>query len=138
MHKHAHTACGLCMASSLGLAHASQVLPERYGGAARLIPVDEAVAAARAAAAGAGRGSEDDAGSSGDGASAAAHEGRLAAAKAALRRWTSAGWGAAQRPLRVRARPMALWLITASGRHGDAYILGICLLRTCTWRACSA
>lgn len=80
----------------------AQVLPERYGGAARLVPVEEAVAAARAAAAGAECGERGEA----EGAPAEADEGRLAAAKAALRRWASAGWSAVQRPLRVRSRPV--------------------------------
>ena len=94
----------------------AQVLPERYGGAARLVPVDEAVAAARAAAAGAECGERGEP----EGAPAAANEGRLAAAKAALRRWASAGWGAAQRPLRVRSRP------GVSGTVGAARCIAHC------------
>ena len=82
---------------------ALQVLPRRYGGAAALVPVEDAVAALRAAAAAGGSetggrdGAADGCAEAGGG-----RRGRAAAAAGALRRWASAGWGAARRPLRVR------------------------------------
>ncbi|KAK9839865.1 hypothetical protein WJX81_007319 [Elliptochloris bilobata] len=93
---------GSARAPELREAIPASVLPVCYGGAARLVPVEKAVAAARTAAAGAGSGGSGG-GESDDEAHGGTHEGRLAAAKAALRRWAAAGWGAAQRPLRAAA-----------------------------------
>jgi len=81
------------------------------------VPVEDAVAALRAAASG-GRPEASGTDSAGDGCAEAGggRRGRAAAAAGALRRWASAGWGAAKRPLRVRAWARGRWLGRGAGQ----------------------